>query len=62
MAKDTNLNLRNQVIYQVFPRQHSKTGDFKGLIADLDRIKSLGVDILYLLPIHPIGEKNKKEL
>ena len=60
MAKDTNLNLRNQVIYQVFPRQHSKTGDFKGLIADLDRIKSLGVDILYLLPIHPIGEKNKK--
>ncbi|MCM1130143.1 MAG: alpha-amylase family glycosyl hydrolase [Roseburia sp.] len=60
MAKDTNLDLRNQVIYQVFPRQHSATGDFKGLIADLDRIKALGVDILYLLPIHPIGEKNKK--
>ncbi|MDE6407287.1 MAG: hypothetical protein K2K48_03880 [Anaeroplasmataceae bacterium] len=60
MAKDTNLELRNQVIYQVFPRQHSATGDFKGVIADLDRIRNLGVDILYLLPIHPIGEKNKK--
>lgn len=60
MARDTNLDLRNQVIYQVFPRQHSSTGDFQGLIADLDRIKDLGVDILYLLPIHPIGEKNKK--
>ena len=60
MAKDTNLDLRNQVIYQVFPRQHSITGDFQGLIADLDRIQSLGVDIVYLLPIHPIGEKNKK--
>lgn len=60
MAKDTKLDLRNQVIYQVFPRQHSKSGDFKGVMDDLDRIKDLGVDILYLLPIHPIGEKNKK--
>lgn len=60
MAKNTSANLRNQVIYQVFVRQHSKTGDFKGLIEDLDRISNLGVDILYLLPIHPIGQKNKK--
>ncbi|MDE7263681.1 MAG: hypothetical protein K2N64_03350 [Anaeroplasmataceae bacterium] len=60
MAKDTDIALRNQVIYQVFPRQHSASADFKGLIADLDRIQDLGVDILYLLPIHPIGEKNKK--
>ncbi len=60
MAKTTNSNLRNQIIYQVFPRQHSKQSNFQGVIQDLDRIKSLGVDILYLLPIHPIGEKNKK--
>ncbi len=55
-----NKNLRNQIIYQVFPRQHSKTSDFNGVIKDLDRIKDLGVDIVYLLPIHPIGQKNKK--
>ena len=60
MAKDTNLNLRNQVIYQVFPRQHSSKSNFLGVIEDLDRIRNLGVDILYLLPIHPIGQKNKK--
>lgn len=55
-----NKNLRNQIIYQVFPRQHSKTSDFNGVIKDLDRIKDMGVDIVYLLPIHPIGQKNKK--
>lgn len=60
MAKDTSLELRNQIIYQVFPRQHSASSDFKGLISDLDRIKNLGVDILYLLPIHPIGQNNRK--
>ena len=55
-----NKSLRNQIIYQVFPRQHSKTSDFNGVTKDLDRIKELGVDIVYLLPIHPIGQKNKK--
>lgn len=60
MARDTNLNLRNATIYQVFPRQHSNKSNFEGVIDDLDRIKRLGVDILYLLPIHPIGQKNKK--
>ena len=60
MAKDTNLNLRNKIIYQVFPRQHSNKSNFEGVVDDLDRIKALGVDILYLLPIHPIGQKNKK--
>ena len=60
MAKQTNLLLRTQTIYQVFPRQHSKTHDFKGIIDDLDRIKSLGVDVIYLLPIHPIGKKARK--
>ena len=45
MAKDTNLNLRNQVIYQVFPRQHSSKSNFIGVIEDLDRIRNLGVDL-----------------
>jgi glycosidase len=60
MAKNTNLDLRNQVIYQVFPRQYSKENNFKGVTKDLQRIKDLGTDIVYLLPIHPIGVKNKK--
>ena len=57
MAKYTNINLRNKIIYQVFPRQYSKTHDLEGVIKDLPRIKDLGIDIIQLLPIHPIGKK-----
>ena len=55
MAKNTSIALRNQIIYQVFPRQYSKTHDLKGVTKDLERIKDLGVDIIQLMPIHPIG-------
>jgi cyclomaltodextrinase len=60
MAKKTNINWRSKMIYQVFPRQHSKTRDFQGVIEDLPRIKKLGTDIIYLLPIHTIGQKDRK--
>ena len=52
--------LRNKVIYQVFPRQYSSTHDFKGIYNDLDRLVKLKVDYLYLLPIHPIGKVARK--
>ena len=51
---------RNQFIYQVFVRNYSEEGTFNALTKDLDRIKALGTDILYLLPIHPIGIKERK--
>jgi glycosidase len=60
MARDTNKALRNKVIYCVYVRSHSAAGTFKAVEADLDRIKSLGADIIWFLPIHPIGEKNRK--
>lgn len=60
MAKQTNLDLRNQVIYQVYPRQYSNEGTFEALRKDLDKIVDLGVSILYLLPIHPIGHVGRK--
>lgn len=53
-------SLNNQTIYQVFVRQFSPTHDFKGVTAQLDRIKALGTDILYLVPFYPIGNKNRK--
>ena len=62
MASKTNLDLRNQVIYQVYPRQYSKEGTLEVLRKDLDRIVDLGVSILYLLPIHPIGHVGRKGL
>ena len=41
-------------------RNHTKEGTFKALEKDLARIKDLGADYIYLLPIHPIGEKSRK--
>lgn len=60
MAYNTDTNLRNNLIYQVFNRQHNVTGTFNELEDDLDRIKNLGVDYIYLLPIHEIGQLQKK--
>lgn len=52
--------LNNQTIYQVFVRQFSPTHDFKGVTAQLDRIKALGADIIYLMPFYPTGRLNRK--
>lgn len=60
MAKDTPITLRNQVIYSVFVRNHSPEGTFEGVRRDLDRIAALGVDIIWLMPIHPLGEVKRK--
>ena len=51
---------KDAVIYQINTRQYSEAGTFKAVEADLARIKSLGVDILWLMPIHPIGEAKRK--
>ena len=60
MADNTKKELRNQMMYQVFVRNYSKEGTFKALESDIPRIKALGTDIVYLMPIHPIGVKNRK--
>ena len=60
MAKQTNKNLRNMVMYQIFVRNFSKNGTFKEVIKELPRIRDLGVDIIWFVPIHPIGEKARK--
>ena len=60
MAKQTDLNLRSYTFYQVFPRQHSQSQNFQGVVNDLERIKSLGTDVIYFLPIHPIGKIARK--
>ncbi|MEE1196467.1 MAG: alpha-amylase family glycosyl hydrolase [Lachnospiraceae bacterium] len=60
MASTTKTNLRNQVMYSVYVRNHTEEGTFKALEQDLDRIKALGADIIWLMPIHSVGEKAKK--
>ena len=56
----TVIQTRTTVIYQLFPRNHTEQGTLSEVKKDLERIRSLGVDYIYLLPIHPVGEKNRK--
>jgi glycosidase len=48
------------VIYQINTRQFTKEGTFQAAARELPRLKALGVDILWLMPVHRIGEKNRK--
>ncbi len=50
----------NAVIYQINPRQHTAEGTITALLSDLPRLQQLGADILWLMPIHPIGTINRK--
>ena len=52
--------LGNEIIYQIFVRNYSEEGTFQAVQKDLPRLKELGVDIIYLMPIHEIGVKNRK--
>ncbi len=52
--------VKSSVIYEINTRQYSPEGTFKALEADLPRIKELGIDILWLMPIYPIGVKDRK--
>ena len=60
MAVHTPKKYRNQVLYSIFVRNYSKEGTFEAVRRDLPRIRSLGADILWLMPIHPIGKKARK--
>ena len=60
MAQDTPTSYRNLVIYEIYVRNHGPNGTFADVEADLDRIRSMGVDVIWFMPIHPIGELNKK--
>ena len=60
MAKNTCNQLRSDVIYSVYVRNHTPEGTFRSIIADLDRIQALGTDIIWFMPIHPIGVQGKK--
>jgi len=46
---------RDAVIYQVNMRCFSSTHNFQGVISRLDSIKNLGVSVIYLMPIYPVG-------
>ena len=60
MACNTDLSLRNQVIYCVFVRNFTEKGTFEGVRQNLKRLRVQGTDIIWLMPIHPIGKTARK--
>ena len=51
---------RNAVIYEVNVRQYTPEGTLAALQTHLPRLQQLGVDILWVMPVQPIGVKNRK--
>lgn len=50
----------NAVIYEMNIRQYTPEGTFDAAARQLPRLKKLGVDVLWLMPVYPIGVKERK--
>lgn len=63
LPQDTDFlhdRVSSSVIYEVNIRQYTPEGTFRAFEKHIPRLRQLGVDILWLMPIHPIGEVNRK--
>jgi len=49
---------RDIQMYEVNLRAFSNSGDLEGVTSQLDRLDSLGINVIWLMPIHPIGSVN----
>jgi len=52
--------VRHSAIYEVFVRDFSRSGDFRGVTRGLDRIQAVGANVVWLMPIYPVGVANRK--
>lgn len=52
--------VKNATIYELNVRQFSQEGNFKAIEKELPRLKKMGIDIIWLMPINPIGKINRK--
>jgi cyclomaltodextrinase / maltogenic alpha-amylase / neopullulanase len=59
-ARSSQEWVKDAVIYEIFPRNYSAKGNFSSITADLDRLQNLGVTVLWIMPIHPIGKLKAK--
>ena len=52
--------VKSAIIYEVDLRSFSNGGTFKALEAQIPELKKLGITVVSLMPIHPIGELNRR--
>ncbi|HXF43338.1 MAG TPA: alpha-amylase family glycosyl hydrolase [Pyrinomonadaceae bacterium] len=60
LAQNDRADKSGLVIYQIWERAYSEKGDFKSITSDLDRLKALGVNMIWLMPVNPIGKVKHK--
>ena len=51
---------KNVVLYEVNLRQYTDSGTLKSFQEHLPRLKALGIDVLWFMPVYPIGVENRK--
>lgn len=51
---------KNATIYEVNIRQYTEEGTIRAFAKNLKRLRSMGVDILWLMPIYPISKEKRK--
>ena len=59
LAPDTSW-VRSSALYEIFIRDFSPSGNIRGVIAGLDRVDAVGANVLWLMPIHPVGVTGRK--
>ncbi len=60
LKKNTASWLDDCVLYEVNIRQYTEEGTFKACESHLSRLKGMGVNTLWFMPIHPISETERK--
>lgn len=61
IAAVSDAMMENSVIYEANIRQYSPDGKFDSFTKDIPRLKELGIKVIWIMPIHPIGVKDRKE-
>src|ERR1035437_11137332 len=56
---DANSWMERPVLYEVFVRDFSPAGNFAGVQDALERIEATGANVIWLMPIYPVGQANK---
>lgn len=59
-SRQQEVPLQDSMVYEMNIRQYTPEGTFDAAREQLPRLKELGVDIVYLMPFYPIGEKGRK--
>ena len=62
MKKDFELVswAKNTNVYEVNTRQYTPEGNFSAFLQHIPRLKDMGVEVLWFMPITPISQKNRK--